>query len=141
MLKSNTDKMALVPCENCGTFDDTDWDHDTDKWIGPANCDEDMHWVAMRPAHFTHFSIKGKWHVVPAKFVKPLLSLVEIDAALCINGAMAAPEPIRIERTLTSFFSFLRRQGISEEQMATQFPKEQVGRMKGRVFKKLVKGR
>lgn len=126
VLQSNIDKLGLVACEDCGTFEYT------------LKCD--THYPEIAPESFTHFLIQGKWYVLPQKFTSPLLSLVAVETAMSIQGAMCIPVPKRVTN-LTEFFSLLRKAGVSEEQMTKCFPVDQVSRMKGRVFKHLVKGR
>lgn len=130
MIQANIDKLKIVPCK-CGSY-------------APRNFnmqDGHFHWSDTDAETFTHFKLRGQWYILPSKFARALLSLIEVEDGMSISGAMHRPKPVRIERTLTSFFALLRRMGLSEEQIATQFPPEQVSRMKGRVFNKLVKGK
>ncbi len=131
VLQSNIDKLQLKPCEKCNGFDE--WG------VGESDECED-HWSRLDPREYTHFSIRGKWYVLPQRFVAPLLSLIEVDSALQIQGAMYKPAPTRIGN-LTNLLALLRKSGISDEQLQKVFPPEQIKRMSGRVLRKLVKGR
>lgn len=139
ILASNLSKMELEPCRKCGGYD-VDYDKDGN-YISPPGCNEEDHWVPLGPQTYNHFQIKGKWYVCPRKWVIPLLTLVEIENAMNIQGTMHRPYPTRINRSLTSLFSLMRKCGVTDEQIATQFPSQQVNRMKGRVFQRLVKGK
>ncbi len=139
MMKSNLDKMAIEPCKSCGSHDAGFNEDGT--YNGPDNCDENSHWVRRPADRFNYFLIKGQWVTLPSKFVEPMLGLIDIEMALEVAGAIFAPKPLKVGRSLTDFFSFLSRQGVTPDQLVKEFPPEQVRRMKGRVFGRLVKGK
>lgn len=88
----------------------------------------------------THFKKDGVWYTGPGKYLYKILQFVDVDDAVDLSGGMNSPSPKRINN-LTELLAFLKKQGISDEQLKEEFPSVQVQRMRGRVLRKLVKGK
>lgn len=129
MIQSNIDKLGLLPCRKCGL-----WEEHIDECV----CSD--HWIEECPERYTHFRIKGQWYVPRQRFIRPLLTLIEVEDAMAICGRLDDPEPERIEN-LTDIFALARKNGCTEEQLKKVYPPDQVERMRGRTLKRLVKNR
>lgn len=127
LLQSNIAKLGLDPCAKCGSYN---------SWV--EECES--HWPKLTPSNYTHFCLRGQWYVVPQKYTDKLLSILEVDAAMQIHGAMYKPRPTRIQN-LTDLMSLCRKMGATDDEMDQVFLTGQVNRMRSRVFKKLVRGR
>ena len=130
MLPSNITKLKLLPCKVCKGWNYTLYDTD--------ECED--HWVERHPNHYTHFLIRGQWYISRQRFIVSLLSLVEVDDAMAICGRLDDPAPTRID-SLTDLLTLARKYGCTEEQLKEVFPSKQVERMRGRVFKRIVRSK
>lgn len=126
----NIQTLELEPCETCGDFD------------GRLDPDEKCkdHYVPYGVINYTHFLIGGTWYTTPYKYKFIIGALLTIDAGMSISGRLDYPEPKKL-RNLTELLSLCIKQGITDDELTKYFPEEQVKRMKGRVLKRLVRGR
>lgn len=105
---------------------------------GKTPCpDPENHWPELPATKYNYFSLDNEWYIIKSKDVETFLSLIEVDEAMCIAGAMQLPLPTRID-TQTEMIALLKKKGVTDEALSKFFD---VSRMRGRVLKRLVKGK
>jgi hypothetical protein len=96
-----------------------------------------QHYPKRLMTYFNYFKVDGQWLIIRGQDVEKFLSIIEVQDAMSIQGAMADPKPTRLS-TQTDLIAFLRKKGIPEEKIAEHY---HMNLMRGRVFKKLVNGK
>lgn len=125
----NIKTLELEPCDSCGSFATLE---------SREHCAE--HYVQFDIAHYTHFLIGGTWYTTPWKYKFIVGALLVVDSGMMISGRLDLPEPKKL-KNLTELLTLCIKQGITDEVLVKYFPADQVKRMKGRVLKRLVRGK
>jgi len=122
----NIDTLQLLPCEACNVYEDA------------PPCED--HWPVESINAYTHFLIDDTWYTCPYKYKAYVGALLTIEDGMNICGRLDYPKPSKI-KNLTDLLTLCLKQGVTDDTLIKYFPEEQIKRMKGRVFKKLVKGK
>jgi hypothetical protein len=132
ILPKNLEKLNLKGCPHCGSFETSEEAEETCMKKFPKQ----WHWPELPASHYNYFKIDSVWYIVKRKDVDAFLSLIEVEEAVFIQGAMHSPKPIRLDNQ-TQLIALLQKKGVAQEQLSKHF---RMSHMRGRVFKQLVKG-
>lgn len=132
ILPKNLERIEIIGCSQCGVV--TSSKEDTQKCTSTYGR---YHWPRQTMKSYNYFKIDDDWYIVKGKNVEAFLSLIEVQEAVSIQGAMSYPKPTRLD-TQTELIALLQKKGVADEELSKYF---QMSRMRGRVFKQLVNGK
>lgn len=131
ILPKNLERVEIIGCRHCGVATYTDDDQRKCR-----SASGNYHWPQRTMESYNYFKVDKEWYIVKGRNVEAFLSLIEVEEAVSIQGAMQHPKPTRLD-TQTELIAMLQKKGVTDEELSKHF---RMSHMRGRVFKQLIKG-